>query len=475
MGTGKSRIGRILAENMKMPFIDMDRVIEQRQGKTINEIFAGYGEPFFRELEKQLCFELSQKSGQIIATGGGALISKANRQLFSKDSIFCLRAPLDILTERLSRNPKRPLAANAAELWMERKPDYDKIFHQIDSWKDSAEQIAAQIQRLFELDTQFGPPEENFYPIIIQKGIFKKMPDFLGWLGVKKAVIISNPEIAKLYAGNLDTILIAEGESHKNLETVQSLYTQLLDRDVTRQDTLIALGGGVVGDITGFVAATYLRGISYVQVPTTLLAMVDSSVGGKTGVDLPQGKNLVGAFKNPLGVLIDPELLSTLPEVELRCGLAEIVKQAIIGDPELFEYLESGQRDLEFLIRRALQVKIKIIQEDPTEQNKRILLNLGHTFGHAIELLSQYQIRHGEAVSIGLVQAAELAAQKKLCKPRLVERIRNLLTQLGLPVELPHVTPEALRAAMRHDKKRQGAHLRVILPYDLGDVRELII
>lgn len=471
MGTGKSRVGRILAENLKMPFVDMDRTIEQRQGKTIAQIFVDYGEPFFRELEKQLCFELSQKSGQIIATGGGALIPSGNRQLFSKDSIFCLTAPLDILAERLSRNPRRPLAANAKELWLERKPAYEKIFHQIESWKDAPEQIATRIQRLFELDARFGSPDGEFYPIIIQKNIFEQLPDFLDWLGVKKAVVVSNAEIAKLYSGNLDMIIIPAGESHKNLETVQKIYTQLLEKDITRQDTLVALGGGVVGDITGFVAATYLRGISYVQVPTSLLAMVDSSVGGKTGVDLPQGKNLVGAFKQPLGVLIDPELLKTLPEAELKSGLAEVVKHAIIADPELFEYLESGQLDSEFLIRRALQVKTKIVQEDPEEENQRLLLNLGHTFGHAIELLSNYQIRHGEAVAIGLVQAAEFACTQKFCKESLVSRIRNLLIKLGLPTELPNITQEALWGAMRHDKKRQGAQLPLIMPYELGDIR----
>ncbi|MEI6806909.1 MAG: shikimate kinase, partial [Myxococcaceae bacterium] len=158
MGTGKSRIGRILAENMGMSFIDMDRTMEQRQGKTVSEIFADYGEPFFRELERQLCFELFQKSGQIIATGGGALIPRANRQLFSKDSVFCLRAPYEVLAERLSRNTKRPLAKNAKELWAERNYYYQKFFHQIDSWKEPPEKIAARIQRLFELDAQFEPP-----------------------------------------------------------------------------------------------------------------------------------------------------------------------------------------------------------------------------------------------------------------------------------------------------------------------------
>ncbi|MEI6806755.1 MAG: 3-dehydroquinate synthase, partial [Myxococcaceae bacterium] len=319
-----------------------------------------------------------------------------------------------------------------------------------------------------------------FYPIVIKKGALDQLGDFLDWLPTpsKRIVVISNPQIAKLYAEkikNYDLILIPEGESHKNLETVQSIYNQLLEKDFTRQDTLLALGGGVIGDITGFVAATYLRGVSYVQVPTSLLAMVDSSVGGKTGVDLPQGKNLVGAFKQPLGVLIDPDCLKTLPEIELKCGLAEIVKHAIIADPELFKILESGLFDYESLIRSSIAVKTKIVREDPTEQHQRILLNLGHTFGHAIELLSNYQVRHGEAVAIGLVQAAQFALKQKLCKVQLVERIRDLLIKLGLPTELPNMTQEALWGAMRHDKKRQNNSLRLVLPYDLGDVRTFAV
>lgn len=478
MGTGKTRIGRILAENLSMPFVDMDRTLEQRLGKTVSQIFKDYGETFFREMERQVCFELSRKSGQIIATGGGALLPKANRQLFSKDSIFCLEAPFEILSERLSRNNKRPLAANAYELWIERQHTYKNIFHHVASWKDPAEVVAAKIQRLFGLDLIFQRPDEAFYPIEIRSGAIAELPRFIDWLSLKEArkiIILTNPEIAQLYENAIaayDMILIPEGESNKNLQVVQSIYDQLLAKEVGRNDVLVAVGGGVVGDITGFVAATYMRGLTYIQVPTSLLAMVDSSVGGKTGVDLPQGKNLIGAFKEPVGVLIDPDCLKTLPEAEMRCGLAEIVKHAIIGDPDLFAYLESGGRDMELLIRRSLAVKNKIVREDPTEQHRRMLLNLGHTFGHAIELLSNYAIRHGEAVSIGLVQACEYAAEQRLCRIELSRRVRALLMQLGLPVDLPNfISQTHMWNAMKHDKKRQAQSLRLILPYDLGDVR----
>lgn len=477
MGTGKSRIGRILAENLKMPFVDMDRAIEDRQGKSVQQIFSDYGEAFFRELEHQLALELSKKSAMVIATGGGALIPKANRELFAKDSIFCLRAPFEVIQERLSRNQKRPLTANAKQLWLERQPIYQKIFHQVDSFKDSPEQIAARIQRLFELDKCFERPEEDFYPIVIQPGVFQKLPEFLEWLSLsgKRIGVVTNPELARLYAPpECDLFLVPEGESHKTLQTVEQLYHQLLAKNYTRHDILVALGGGVIGDITGFVAATYWRGMNYIQIPTSLLAMVDSSVGGKTAVDLPEGKNLIGAFKNPRGVLIDPQFLKTLPMRELRCGLAEVVKHAVIGDPELFEYVEQGELDFEHIIQRAVAVKVKIVREDPYEQDKRMCLNFGHTFGHAVELLSNYRIPHGEAVAIGMVQAAEYALQQEFCAPKLVTRLRGLLLKLGLPVELPEgISKKMLWEAMWHDKKRLDNKLRLVLARDLGDVRVL--
>ncbi len=479
MGTGKSRIGRILADKLGMPYVDMDRLIEERQAMPITDIFKQYGEAFFRELEKQLCHELSQGSGQIISTGGGGLIPKENRAYFAKDSIFCLRAPFEVIAERLSRNSKRPLAANAHQLWLDRQPVYDKIFHQIASHGQPAEIIADRIAHLFKLDDSFPKPPEDFYPIHIASGSLARFSEFIDWLGLSESriAVISNPRIAKLYPLVEDPILIPEGEQFKTLDTVREVYTQLLDRNFTRHDTIVALGGGVVGDIAGFVAATYFRGMDFVQVPTTLLAMVDSSVGGKTGVDLPEGKNLVGAFKNPRGVLIDPDLLKTLPERELRCGMAEIVKHAIIGDPELFEMLEKDtQPRFDSLIRRPIEVKIKIVREDPYEQSKRMWLNLGHTFGHAIELLSNFQIPHGEAVSIGLIQAAEYALQNEKCEPALVTRIRSLLSRIGLPTELPdNISKQAMWEAMRHDKKRQGNTLKLVLPRALGDVRVISV
>jgi 3-dehydroquinate synthase len=272
---------------------------------------------------------------------------------------------------------------------------------------------------------------------------------------------------------------------------VAGLYDAFVTAGLDRRSPVIALGGGVVGDVAGFAAASYLRGVPFVQAPTSLLAMVDASVGGKTGVDLPQGKNLVGAFKQPALVAIDLETLKTLPSDEFRSGLAEIVKHGIIGDPGLFEAMEGRRGEvsspaptreptpeggvppplqLPDLVARAVRVKAAVVQEDPFEQGRRAVLNLGHTFGHAFETLSGYRLRHGEAVSIGLAAATRLAARLALCDAALVERVEILLGRLDLPTRAPGFDPSQVLAAMATDKKRIGSRLRFVLPRAIGDV-----
>ena len=209
-----------------------------------------------------------------------------------------------------------------------------------------------------------------------------------------------------------------EGEQYKTLETVSDLYTQFLAARLDRRSTVVALGGGVVGDLAGFAAATYLRGVHFVQVPASLLAMVDASVGGKTGVDLPQGKNLVGAFKQPDLVVIDPDVISTLPTAEFRSGLAEIVKHGVIDAPDLFSRLEDeGPTSMSHMIVEAVRVKVRIVEEDPFERGRRAILNLGHTFGHALELVSNFSVRHGEGVALGMVAAAAMAHLSRSLRP----------------------------------------------------------
>lgn len=305
--------------------------------------------------------------------------------------------------------------------------------------------------------------------------------------------VITDDNVGPLYADEIAdaacVITLPPGEQHKTLAMIQRIYDELLAAGIDRQGTVVALGGGVVGDMAGFAAATYMRGIDFVQCPTTLLAMVDASVGGKTGVDLPQGKNLVGAFKQPTAVLADVSTLQTLPPAELAAGMAEVIKHGLINDPGLFERTAGGAwlltdehthaphneqppttlSDFAALIYDAVQVKRDVVQADPYERGQRALLNLGHTFGHALEQVSGYAIRHGEGVAMGLVCAANLSAQLGYCDPTLQDRIETALQAVGLPIRIPdHFSPDAIYRAMFSDKKKAAGKLRFILLRDVG-------
>jgi 3-dehydroquinate synthase len=275
------------------------------------------------------------------------------------------------------------------------------------------------------------------------------------------------------------------GEQHKNLQSVRRLYDALLAKGVDRATLVVALGGGVVGDMAGFVAATYMRGLPLVQAPTTLLAMVDASIGGKVGVDLPQGKNLVGAFKDPRAVFADVTTLETLPPAEMRNGMAEVIKAALVGDPPLLELVTPGDPEqllsgdparLETLIRRAAAVKVRIVEADRLERGVRAYLNLGHTFGHALEVVTDFGVRHGHAVALGLVAAARLSHRLGLCDAALVaevERVVDALGPWGDPAGealLPYSgAAPALWQAMQHDKKWRDGRARFVLLRAAGD------
>ncbi len=301
------------------------------------------------------------------------------------------------------------------------------------------------------------------YDITIERGALAQF-ELAG-----RCAIVTNTTLAPLYGAALfkrlpDAVLvtISDGEQYKTLDTVAQLYGKFVEAGLDRSSTVIALGGGVVGDTAGFAAATYMRGVRLVQIPTTLLAMVDSSVGGKVGVDLPEGKNLVGAFKQPDAVLIDPDVLSTLPEREWRCGAAEAIKHALIADPGLLDLIDP-QGDQAAMIARAMQVKVSVVQQDPYEQNIRAYLNFGHTFAHAVEQVSGYQWLHGEAVGVGMVAAGRLSASLGLLDQSSADQIEAIVQRYGLPTRLDALDPEALYAAMATDKKWRGGHSRFVL------------
>lgn len=333
---------------------------------------------------------------------------------------------------------------------------------------------------------------ERSYPIHVGSGLLAAAGRHIRSVGMpKKLAIVSNPKVSALYADQVlaslrgegftvDLLEIPDGESFKSLETYGDVMRRLIEGRYDRKSGLVALGGGVIGDLTGFVAATYLRGIPFVQIPTTLLAQVDSSVGGKTAVNHPLGKNLIGAFYQPRLVLADVDTLQTLPPRELRAGLAEVIKYGVIRDARFFVWLENHMSELQSLslqtlvhaVERSCQIKADIVETDEKESSIRAILNFGHTFGHAVETVAGYgTFLHGEAVSIGMVVAAMMADSAGYCSSEDVRRLSRLLQAGGLPVEPPNYPLEEFLAAMGRDKKIMSGELRMIFNVGIGDCR----
>jgi shikimate kinase/3-dehydroquinate synthase len=499
MGTGKSAVGQEVARRLGWQFIDMDDVIVERAGKSISRIFAEDGEPAFRALESQVCADLSVQDRLVIATGGGALVNADNRRTMMRGgTVVCLNADPEEILRRVGDDDNRPLLnvpdprARIAELLDARRAAYQAIPWQIETTGLSVEQVAERVIALADVITLPVRYPQGEYPIYIGEGILPRVGDALRAVGSPSSTtvaVVSNTVVAPLYGEQVVvslqaagfapfTCVIPDGEQHKTLDTVRALYDQFLAGDLDRGGMVLALGGGVTGDIAGFAAASFMRGVRFVQVPTTLLAMTDASVGGKTGVDLPQGKNLVGAFKQPALVFIDLAVLDTLPEEEVRAGMAEVIKHALIAAPDLLAELESPNLQSPISISqlaRSIQVKIDVVEEDPFEGGRRAVLNLGHTTAHGLERLSGFALRHGDAVSIGMVAAARIANEIGLAQPALAERIEAALAAWGLPVRCPardgtSCNIDALYAAMAHDKKKRGKTLRWVLPREIGAV-----
>jgi 3-dehydroquinate synthase len=332
---------------------------------------------------------------------------------------------------------------------------------------------------------------ERSYDIEIGAGIIDSIGAKLSSLGFSgRAGIVTNETVAPFYAGRVGKslrdagiepieLIMPDGEEYKNLHTVSGIYDDLLKLRFDRKTPLVALGGGVIGDMTGFAADTYMRGIPFVQVPTTLLSQVDSSVGGKTGVNHPLGKNMVGAFYQPVHVCADIETLYTLPEEEFLSGMAEVVKYGVIYDGDFFSYLENNldavlaksMDTMVAIVTKSCKIKAEVVGLDERETNLRAILNFGHTVGHAIEAITNYSgYRHGEAVSIGMAAASRLAARSGLCSPDVPVRVESLLRLLGLPVSAPGISAEAILSAMSLDKKVEKGRVKMVLPKRMGEV-----
>ena len=339
------------------------------------------------------------------------------------------------------------------------------------------------------------PIKNNSYEVSIESKIINKIGSELLKLGInntKKILVVTNKEIARLYGKRLmeglrsenylsEIHIIKEGEIHKNIKTLSEIYNAAFNFGLERGSLLIALGGGIVGDITGLAAATWLRGIDYIQIPTTLLSMVDSSVGGKTAVNHPKGKNLIGAFHQPKAVFIDIDTLRTLPIREFRAGMAEIIKYAIIKDTELFEFLENKDNKNKInkldnesvikIIKKSVSTKSIIVSMDEQENGIRAILNYGHSFGHVIENLCGYgEYLHGEAISIGMRIAGEIAYEKGLWSREDLRRQNNLIKSYGLPINIPKINKSDLMNILMGDKKVRDGKMRFILPKRIGDV-----
>lgn len=329
---------------------------------------------------------------------------------------------------------------------------------------------------------------ERSYPIHIGRDLLGQLPTFLGGMRIRRAAIVTNSTVAALYLASVTSVLhgagieaveivLPDGEAYKNWATLNQIFDGLLSHHCDRRTPVIALGGGVIGDMAGFAAATYQRGVPFIQLPTTLLSQVDSSVGGKTAINHPLGKNMIGAFYQPRLVLADTGTLDTLPERELRAGLAEVIKYGLIRDLAFFGWVEEHIGDLlardpealAYAIHRSCANKAEVVAADETEQGERALLNLGHTFGHAIEAgLGYGEWLHGEAVAAGTVIAAELSARREWLPQADVERIRVLLERAGLPVVAPRLGAERYLELMAHDKKVADGQLRLILLRGIG-------
>jgi 3-dehydroquinate synthase len=493
-GSGKSTVAKVLAGELHLPFLDLDAEIESASGRSVREIFAEEGEAAFRALERNALQPVVSVSSGVIALGGGTLLDPANRETVEDAGpVVVLGASPGTLLSRLGDGASaRPLLADdprrrLEELLSRRAEHYRSFAHRVDTEDLSAGEVVSEIHVLAGAFRLEGSGDDC--DIRTGAGLLERLGTALRRRGLGDPVaVISDSNVGPLHGPRVVQSLseagyevhrfdLAAGEEHKTVASVSRLWEFLLEAGLERDSTVVALGGGVVGDLAGFAAATFLRGVPWIAVPTSLLAMVDASIGGKTGANLPQGKNLVGAFRSPRLVLADPDVLQTLPEAEMTNGLAEVVKHGVIGDPSLFDRCAAGvggaTSDRCSLVRRAMAVKVGVVSEDPGEKGRRAVLNLGHTVGHALEQVSGYRVRHGEAVAIGMVAEARLAERLGVAREQgLAERIAGVLSEAGLPIALPTGTdPPAVLEATAVDKKRVGGKVPFALPIRVGEVR----
>jgi shikimate kinase / 3-dehydroquinate synthase len=472
MGAGKTSAARAAAGAFGVRATDADQEIERRVGMTIEEFFAAHGEPAFRAFEEEVVARLLERPPTpVLALGGGAVSSPRVRSLLRRHTVVLLDVDVETAWRRAG-GKRRPLARDRERfvaLHAERAPLYEDLADAI--LLDSArEQVRRAVPALRSLpaDTKllWASAASGSYPVYMGEGL-------LGsgfWPLRGRRFVISDEPVGNLYGdrvrGEAD-LRIPPGEEHKTLATVERLLRGLAVAGMARDDHVVALGGGVVGDVAGFCAAVYQRGVRVVQVPTSLVAQVDSAYGGKTGVDLPEGKNYAGAFHQPAAVLVDPATLATLPPAELAAGWAEVIKTALIAGGPLWERVRADPALDRDLVLSCARTKLAVVAADERDGGRRQVLNLGHTVGHAIETATGYRrYRHGEAVGLGLLAALRLSGQ-----PELRAEVAALLAARGLPTTVDGVEPEAVLDAVERDKKRRRGRVGFVLVEAPGDVR----
>jgi shikimate kinase / 3-dehydroquinate synthase len=490
MGAGKTTVAAQVAATLGVQAGDSDRLLERALGHSIAAEFERRGEASFRAAEEQLVCRLLDEAapGSVIALGGGSVLSEHVRA--------ALKPHLTVLLDIDAQAAWRRAGAGGGR---ERRPlavDRDAFFDLHASRAALYEQIAdaflpaltprVGVRALPALRGLSSVPAgarllwasaaSGDYPVLVGRGLLRpelcSQPDV--WpldRTASRSFCVSDQDVASLYAARLggvqELVEIAPGERHKTLTSAEQVWSALVAGGMTRADHLVALGGGVVGDLAGFCAATYQRGVPIVHVPTTLVAQVDSAYGGKTGVDLPQAKNYIGAYHHPAGVLVDPDTLETLPAQELAAGYVEVLKTALIAGGKLWERVAADEPLDEHTILACARTKLAIVAEDERDAGHRQALNLGHTVGHALEAITGYKrYRHGEAVGLGLLAALRLSNL-----PALRGQVRELLQTRGLPVQLDGEDVEQVIAATMRDKKRTGAHVPFVLLGAPGDAR----